>query len=281
MSERPKELASKASVVQATVGSNPTVTATVALLEPPVPAPGVSTLPGRSPERHPSASSQVRWFSRRPPAFPSSAGLPGGNASFTVVRLSSRRPLVFPTGTLALRTNACATAQAYDRKASEPWERKRDSGVEPEPGRGLCGGKLRLEVVPHQRCGPAGLEVRPEQSVGDGIPRRTARHRPRPSIMRLLDETVVEQDPAHRDVVVACLCLDSRDPWIGVEQMANEFADRFPPPTPSAHPVGETDVEQWCIAVEIIEPHDPDETAPDPHGEKRVLRRGETPVRFS
>ena len=202
-------------------------------------------------------------------------------AGLLVACQSSRRPLVFPAGMLVLRANACATAQAYDRKASEPWERRRDSGVEPEPGRGLCGGKLRLEVVPHQRCGPAGLEVRPEQSVGDGIPRRTARHRPRPSIMRLLDETVVEQDPAHRDVVVACLCLDSRDPWIGVEQMANELADRFPPPTPSAHPVGETDVEQWCIAVEIIEPHDPDETAPDPHGEKRVLGRDEAPVRFS
>ena len=120
VSERPKELASKASVVQATVGSNPTVTARVALLAPPVSVPGVSTLPGRSPERHPSASSQVRWPSRRPPAFPSSAGLPGGNASFTVVRLSSRRLLVLPTGMLVLWTNACATAQAYDRKASEP-----------------------------------------------------------------------------------------------------------------------------------------------------------------
>ena len=43
VSERPKELASKASVVQATVGSNPTVTARVALLAPPVSVPGVST----------------------------------------------------------------------------------------------------------------------------------------------------------------------------------------------------------------------------------------------
>ena len=122
VSERPKELASKASVVQATVGSNPTVTAIVALLQPPVSVPGVSALPllGRSPARHPSASSQVRQPSRRPPAFPSSASLPGGNASFTVVRLSSRRLLVLPTGMPVLRTNACATAQAYDRKASEP-----------------------------------------------------------------------------------------------------------------------------------------------------------------
>ena len=40
VSERPKELASKASVVQATVGSNPTVTARVALLAPPVSVPG-------------------------------------------------------------------------------------------------------------------------------------------------------------------------------------------------------------------------------------------------
>ena len=142
VSERPKELASKASVVQATVGSNPTVTARVALLKPPVSVPGVSTLPGRSPERHPSASSQVRWPSRRPPAFPSSAGLPGGNASFTVVRLSSRRLLAFPTGMPVLRTNACATAQAHDRKASEPWERRlcwegrrRNPRVELEPSR--------------------------------------------------------------------------------------------------------------------------------------------------
>lgn len=142
VSERPKELASKASVVQATVGSNPTVTARVALLEPPVSVPVVSTLPGRSPERHPSASSQVRWPSRRPPAFPSSAGLPGGNASFTVVRLSSRRLLALPTGMLALRTNACTTAQAHDRKASEPWERRlcwegrrRNPRVELEPSR--------------------------------------------------------------------------------------------------------------------------------------------------
>ena len=79
----------------------------------------------------------------------------------------------------------------------------------------------------------------------------------------------------HRDVVVVCLRLDSRDPWIGVEQMANEFADRFLPPTHSAHPVGETDVEQWRIAGEILEPHDPDGTVPDPHGEKRVLGRDE------
>ena len=130
-------------------------------------------------------------------------------AGLLVACQSSRRPLVFPAGMLVLRANACATAQAYDRKASEPWERKRDSGVEPEPGRGLCGGKLRLEVVPHQRCGPAGLEVRPEQSVGDGIPRRTARHRPRPSIMRLLDETVVEQD---RFIVMlsSCVCASNR-----------------------------------------------------------------------
>ncbi len=120
VSERPKELASKASVVQATVGSNPTVTARVALLEPPVSVPGVSVSPGRSSARHPSASSQVRWFSRHPPAFPPSAGFPGGNASFTVVRLSSRRLLALPTGMLVLWTNACATAQAHDRKASEP-----------------------------------------------------------------------------------------------------------------------------------------------------------------
>ena len=57
--------------------------------------------------------------------------------------------------------------------------------------------------------------------------------------------------------------------------MANEFADRFLSPTHSVHPVGETDVEQWRIAGEILEPHDPDETVPDPHCEKRVLGRDE------
>ena len=155
VSERPKELASKASVVQATVGSNPTVTARVALLEPPVSVPGVSTLPGRSPERHPSASSQVRWPSRRPPAFPTGmlvlrsnacataqaydrkASEPAGKvrevaapvemlafswcAGLSVACQPSGRLLALPTGMLVLWTNACATAQAYDRKASEPW----------------------------------------------------------------------------------------------------------------------------------------------------------------
>ena len=90
MSERPKELASKASVVQATVGSNPTVTARVALLAPPVSAPGVSALPlpGRSPARHPPASHHR-------------------SAGFPAVRQPSRRPPVSPVGTPALRSSAC------------------------------------------------------------------------------------------------------------------------------------------------------------------------------
>ena len=46
MSERPKELASKASVVQATEGSNPSVTATDEGLG----KPGPSSFPGRIPD---------------------------------------------------------------------------------------------------------------------------------------------------------------------------------------------------------------------------------------
>ena len=148
VSERPKELASKASVVQATVGSNPTVTATVALLEPPVPAPGVSALPlpGRSPARHPPAPHHR-------------------SASLPVVRRSPRRerqlygrPLVFPTGTLALRTNACATAQAYDRKASESAGKVRE--VAAPSGNAcllvVCWPSRRLPVFPASACLPGG-----------------------------------------------------------------------------------------------------------------------------
>jgi len=101
-----------------------------------VSAPGVSVSPGHSFGRYPPC------IITGPLVLPSPAGLPGGNASFTVVRLSSRRLLALPTGTLVLRTNACATAQAHDRKASEPWEyrlcwegRRRNPRVELEPSR--------------------------------------------------------------------------------------------------------------------------------------------------
>ena len=93
-----------------------------------------------------------------PPAFPSSAGLPGGNASFTVVHLSSRRLLALPTGTLVLRANACATAQAYDRKASEPSGKVRE--VAAPSGNAcllvVCWPSRRLPVFPASACLPGG-----------------------------------------------------------------------------------------------------------------------------
>ena len=75
-------------------------------------------------------------------AFSWCAGLP-------VVCWSSRRPLALPTGMLVLRSNACATAQAYDRKASEPWERRRDSGVEQEAAGGRAVVHRAPRDVPH------------------------------------------------------------------------------------------------------------------------------------
>ena len=42
-------------------------------------------------------------------------------AGLLVACQPSGRLLALPTGMLVLWTNACATAQAYDRKASEPW----------------------------------------------------------------------------------------------------------------------------------------------------------------
>ena len=93
VSERPKELASKASVVQATVGSNPTVTASCTTRTPGVLTGGfcfAGTLARTvSPlHHHRSAGLAVarrsprreRQLYGRPLVFPASACLPDGNA---------------------------------------------------------------------------------------------------------------------------------------------------------------------------------------------------------